>query len=584
MKPLLRVFSQAAWALVLVWQLHAFADDRMLVTGTPGRAGGRLISAQRTEPKTLNWAVASDSGSREVLQRTMADLIHINRQTLATEPALAKSWKASPDGLHWTLELRRGLRFSDGHPFDADDVIFTFQAVMDEKVNSPQRDLLLLEGKPIGVRKTGMHTVVFDLPQPYSVPDRLFDGVFILPRHKLEAAWKQGRLAEAWPLSTAPSEIVGLGPFRLKEYLPGQRVTLEKNPYYWKVDRAGVQLPYLSEVTFLFAGTEDNQVLRFQAGESDLINRLGARNFAALQKESERRGFNLVDAGASMEYSFLVFNLAELPAGSAASLVAHQSVLKQKAFRQAVNASIDRDAIVRLVYQGKATPLAGPVPPGNRLWADAHLPAPRRSLEQARKLLSAGGFKWGGDGSLLDGAGHAVEFSILTSNNNPERQQMAALIQEDLRQVGIKVNVVPLEFRSLLERVQRTHEFEACVLSLASPDADPNPDMAVWLSSGGNHLWNPGQKQPATAWEAEIDRLMRKQMVTPKFAARKALFDRVQEILAENQPLVALVSPNLLVGAKKDLANFQPAVLEPYTLWNIEQLYWRSGPAAGGAK
>jgi peptide/nickel transport system substrate-binding protein len=127
--------------------------------------------------------------------------------------------------------------------------------------------------------------------------------------------------------------------------------------------------------------------------------------------------------------------------------------------------------------------------------------------------------------------------------------------------------------------VQHTHDFEACVLSLASPDADPNPDMAVWLSSGGNHLWNPAQKNPATAWEAEIDRLMRSQMVTRSYVERKRLFDRVQAIVAENLPMVPLVSPDLLAGAKKGLANFQPAVLEPYTLWNVEQLYWRAAGA-----
>jgi peptide/nickel transport system substrate-binding protein len=556
----------------------------MLVPGVPGRSGGRLVSAQRTEPKTLNWAIATDAGSREILQRTMADLIHINRLTLATEPALAKSWKSSPDGLHWTLTLRRDVKFSDGHPFDADDVIFTFQAVMDESVHSPQRDLLLLQGKPIAVRKLGSHTVVFDLPQAYSVPDRLFDGVFILPRHKLEAAWKQGRLADAWPISAPPAEIAGLGPFRIKEYAAGQHITLERNPYYWKVDRAGTQLPYLAEVDFLFAGSEDNQILRFQSGESDIINRLGARNFAAMQKDSERHGYDLVNVGASLEYSFLVFNLADLPPGASRTLAGHQKVLQRVNFRRAISAAIDRDAMVRLVYLGKAFPLAGPVPPGNRLWVDAKLPAPVRSLEKARQLLTAGGFRWGPDGGLLDSDGRAVEFSILTSNTNAERQQMAVMIQEDLRQVGIRVNVVPLEFRSLLERVQKTHDFEACVLSLSSPDADPNPDMAVWLSSGANHLWNPGQKTPSTPWEAEIDRLMRTQLVTPGYAARKKLFDRVQEILAENQPLVALVSPNLLAGAKKDLANFRPAVIEPSTLWNIEQLYWRGGRPAGSGK
>jgi peptide/nickel transport system substrate-binding protein len=510
----------------------------------------------------------------------MADLIHINRQSLATEPALAKSWKVSRDGLHWELELRRGIKFSDGHPFDADDVVFTFEAILDEQVHSVQRAMLLLGDKPIAVRKLDANRVAFDLPQPYSVPDRIFDGIFILPRHKLEAAWKRGKLAEAWPISTPPAEVVGLGPFRLKEYVPGQRITLERNPYYWKVDQAGTQLPYLNEVVFLFAGTEDNQVLRFQAGESDVISRVGARNFAALEKDRQRRGYILVNAGGSLEYSFLFFNLGDLPAGASPEITAHQAFLRRKSFRQAVSAAIDRGAIARLVYLGNAVPLSGPVPPANKAWINASLLAPVRSVERARQLLAADGFKWSQDGALRDPHGRPVEFSILTSNNNPERLQMATLIQDDLKQIGIRVNVVPLEFRSLVERIQSTREYEGCILSLASPDADPNPDMAVWLSSGGNHLWNPEQKSPATPWEAEIDGLMRAQMVTRSYGERKRMFDRVQAIVAENLPIVPLVSPNLLVGAKVDLANFQPALIEPYTLWNIDQLFWRSAAGA----
>jgi peptide/nickel transport system substrate-binding protein len=569
----------ALGTLALAWNLHAAGDDRLLVSGRPGRSGGRLVCAQRTEPKTLNWVVSTDSASRDVLQRLMADLIHINRQSLATEPALAKSWKVSRNGLHWELELRQGIKFSDGHPFDADDVVFTFEAILDEQVHSPQRALLMLEGKPIGVHKIDTNHVAFDLPQPYSVPDRIFDSIFILPRHKLEAAWKKGKLAEAWPISAAPSDIAGLGPFRLKEYVAGQRITLERNPYYWKIDQAGTQLPYLAELEFVFAGTEDNQVMRFQAGESDIISRVGAHNFAALEKSRERHGYELFSVAGSLEYSFLFFNLAELPSGIAPQVAAHQAFLRRKSFRQAVSAAIDRDAIVRLVYLDRAVPLASPVPPGNKLWINHNIPPATRSVERARQLLAADGFTWGREGALADPEGRPVEFSILTSNNNPERLQTATLIQADLKQIGMRVNVVPLEFRSLLERVQRTREYEACVLALASPDADPNPDMPVWLSSGGSHLWNPEQKTPGTPWEAEIDGLMRKQIVTNSYAERKRLFDRVQEIVVENQPMVPLVSPNLLAGAKKNLANFQPALIEPHTLWNIDQLYWR--PAAG---
>jgi peptide/nickel transport system substrate-binding protein len=558
-------------ALVLTCSLHGASEDLLVVQGLTGHPGGRLVFAQRTEPKTLNPAIGGDNASREVLHRMMADLIHINRESQQTEPALAKSWTVSSDGLRYVLELRQGLRFSDGHAFDAGDVVFTFQVMMDEKVNSPQRDLLILEGKPIVVRQIDAYHVAFELPQPYAAAERLFDGFSILPRHRLEQAWRAGKLAEAWNLQTPPAEIAGLGPFRFKEYVAGQRIVLERNPYYWKADQAGNRLPYLEEVDFLFAGTEDMQVMRFQSGESDVISRASARNYSVLEKDQERRGYSLHNLGPGLEYNFLFFNLSG----------PSQPFFHRRGFRQAVSLAIDREAIVRLVYLGFAAPLSGPVPLGNKAWIDARLPRPVRSLSRARELLAADGFSWSPDGALTDPQGKRVEFSIVTSN--PERVQMATLIQDDLKALGMDVHVVSLEFRSLLDRVLRTRDYEACLLSLAEADADPNVDMNVWLSSGGTHLWNPQQKSPATAWEAEIDGLMRRQIVTRKYAERKLLFDRVQELLMENLPLIPLVSPNILVGAKKGLENFRPAVLEHYTLWNIEELCWR-GTGAGARK
>jgi peptide/nickel transport system substrate-binding protein len=257
--------------------------------------------------------------------------------------------------------------------------------------------------------------------------------------------------------------------------------------------------------------------------------------------------------------------------------------LMRKSFRQAVSAAVDRDAMVRIAYAGRAAPIAIPVPAGNKLWLNPATQAPARSTEKARKILATDGFKWGGNGDLLDPTGKPVGFSILVSNSNPERQQMAAIIQDDLKQIGIKVNIVPLEFNSILVRVQGTRDFDTAMLALSCTDADPNPDMVMWLSSGGHHLWNVKQPKPATAWEAEIDKLMREQIVTHDYAKRKKLFDRVQEIMADQQPMMGLVTPHVLVGARKDLANFRPAVLEPSTLWNIEQLYWRS-PRPGAPK
>ena len=180
--------------------------------------------------------------------------------------------------------------------------------------------------------------------------------------------------------------------------------------------------------------------------------------------------------------------------------------MRRESFRRAVSLAIDRGALVRLVYQGRAAAMSTPVPPGDQAWIDGKLPPIVRSIPAAKELLRADGFTWTADGALLDPAGKPVEFSIVTSAGNTERVQMATLIQDDLKPLGMNVHVAPLEFASLLNRVFETRDYEACLLSLSEADADPNTEMAVLLSSSGNHLWHPSQKTPATRWEQEIDR------------------------------------------------------------------------------
>jgi len=248
-----------------------------------------------------------------------------------------------------------------------------------------------------------------------------------------------------------------------------------------------------------------------------------------------------------------------------------------------VSAAIDRDAIVRLVYRGRAVPLATHVTPANRPWRNDSVPAPVRSVARARSLLGQAGFSWDAEGRLRDAAGAPVEFTLLVAAGNQPRTQMATIIQDDLKQVGIRVAVAPLEFRALLNRVLQTRDYDACVLGLASGDADPSGDMNVWLSSGQTHLWNPGQEKPATAWEAEIDDLMRRQATALDVRERKRMYDRVQALVAEELPLICLASPDILVGASASLGNFKPAVLDHYVLSNVDELFWR-GRRAGGPR
>jgi len=554
----------------------AGAGEELMVTqNSPGRIGGRIVVGLRSEPKTLNPILAADDTSRDVIRCMTSDLIHISRETLKTEPALAKAWTVSRDGKQYTLHLRQGLRFSDGQPLDADDVLFSFRLYLDEKVHSPQRDLLVIGGKPVEVQKVDDFTVRFDLAQPYAAAERIFDGLAILPRHLLEETYRNGNFAHAWTLAAPPNQFAGLGPFRLKEYVPGQRVVLEKNPYYWKKDRAGNRLPYLDEIVFLFVPSEDAQVVRFEAGDTDILSRFSAENYAVLEREQAARGYHLYDLGAGFEYNFLFFNLNDLTSKGHPEITKKQGWFQDARFRQAVSAAIDRESIIRLVYHGRATPLWGNVTPGNKLWIDNSLPRPAQSLDRARQILQSAGFSLKSDGTLVDVHGMPVEFSILTNSSNAQRSKMATLIQDDLSKLGMNVHVVSLEFRAMVDRLLNTYDYDAAVMGLVTGDADPTPEMNVWLASVETHLWHPEQAKPATEWEAEIDRLMQLQLTTLDYAKRKHLYDRVQEIIAENVPVICLASPNILVGAKDRVGNFRPAILDPYVLWNIEQLYVR---------
>jgi peptide/nickel transport system substrate-binding protein len=558
------------------------ADAQWLVSRADvGRSGGQLVVVERTEPRTLNPVTAIDSPSKDVIGRTMADLIHIDRETQQSEPALARSWTVSPDGRRFTLSLRRGVRFSNGDSFDADDVLFSFQVYLDEKVASPQRDLLIVAGEPIAVRKLDQFTVQVDMKEPYAVAERLFDSIAMLPRHVLETAYREGRLTESWGLGTAAQGFAGLGPFRFKEHVPGQRIILERNPFYWKTDRAGNHLPYLDRLVFVFVPSEDAQAVRFQSGEADVTTRLSATNFDVLLRDQGNRNYELLDRGPGLDYTFLFFNQNNLAEKGPAAIARKQVWFRQLPFRQAVSLAIDREGIVRLVYRGRATPLWGHVPPGNKLWVNRSLPKPARSIERARQLLRTAGFSWKADGALVDKEGQPVEFTIVTNTGNTDRIQIATIIQDDLKQLGMRVGVVTLDNRGLLDRVLTTNEYEACVLSLGGGDGDPSSEMNVWLSSGGTHLWNLGEREPATAWEAEIDMLMRRQVAVRDVQLRKRLYDRVQELVAQNLPIISLVSPSVLAGATKGLGNLRPTIFDHHALWNVEELFWRGRPSGG---
>ena len=304
-----------------------------------------------------------------------------------------------------------------------------------------------------------------------------------------------------------------------------------------------------------------------------------------LARDQAAKRYQLKDLGPSLEYNFLFFNQNDLSGKNLPEVAAKQQWFSDLGFRRAVSRAIDREGIARLVYRGRAVPLWGNVSPGNRLWANTSLPRLPRSVSDARNILKASGFSWRPDGGLLDRQGRPVTFTIVTSSTSAQRTEMATLIQADLKELGMDVQVVPLEFRALLDRVFQTFDYDASILGLGGGDADPNGEMSVWRSSGGNHLWRLGQSGPATPWEAEVDRLMDRQLITLDYRERKRLYDRVQSVVAVNLPFVFLAAPHILVAARGDLGNFRPSILDHYTLWNVEQLFFkRPAPAMEHAR
>ena len=528
--------------------------------------------AQRAEPRTLNPVAALDVGSREVISLITASLIDIDQESLQPVAALAKSWTKSSDGRRFTIQLRQGLQFSDGHSFDADDVVFTFRVHEDESIHSPQRELLIVAGKPIAVTKLDSYTVRFDLAAPYSAAERLFAGIGVLPRHLLEKSYQEHRLAQEWGLTAKAGGVVGLGPFMLKDYVPGERLVLTRNPYYWKVDTHSVRLPYLDEIVFAFTSSENGQVLRFLSGEADLIESLSPENFAALKADEARRAFRLFDMGPGLEYTFLLFNENDLGSRNQPSIQQKQKWFRDAAFRQAISAAIDRDAIVQLVYRGMASPIWSHVTEGNKLWLNGKLSRTPHSIPGARELLRAAGFSWNSAHQLLDPSKNEVSFSVLTSAGNSQREKISTLVQDDLKQIGITASIVSLEFRSMMDRIFNTYEYEAAVMTLASGDVDPNSEMNVWTLNGSTHLWNLSAKS-AEGWEREIDELMRRQLVSLSFEERRQLYGRVQVLVSEKLPIICLASPHVLVGASRRVQNLRPSILRPYALWNADALF-----------
>lgn len=527
-----------------------------------------MTATVRSEPGTFNRLAPNGNGAPvdAVTRLSQATLVRLNRVSGEYEPWLAEKWVASPDGRVFTLTLRDGVTFSDGAPFSSDDVVFTFRALYDTSTQSSIASGVMVQGKPLQVTATDPRTVVVTFPAPFAPGVALLDNVPIFPKHQLQASLDAGAFGAAWGTGTKAGTMAGLGPFVVGEYVPGQRLTFTRNPHYWQKDEAGNALPYLDSIVLEFVGSQDAEILRLQAGSADVMTQAEVRpiDIAALRRLRDQGTVQMAEVGTGMDPNLLWFNLNPSPAAHKA-----KPYLQRTEFRQAIAYAVDRDAIVNTIYLGAAVPIYGPVSPGNKTWYSDSAPKYPHDLGRAKALLAGLGLTdRNADGMLEDAAGKPAQFSILAQRGNI-REQVATMIQEQLRLTGIKVDVVGLDVPAMMGRFGQG-EYDSIYHGFQASAFDPALNLDFWLSGGSGHVWNFG---PPAPWERTIDDLMQKQAAGSSLAERQRLFAEVQKVFGEKLPAIYFVAPKVSVAMSRRVGGAVPVLLDPRILWSPATLH-----------
>jgi peptide/nickel transport system substrate-binding protein len=533
------------------------------------RRGGSLTVTQRSEPRSFNRLASGSSVTDVVSHLTQAKLVRINRSTQQLEPWLAETFETAPGGTVFTLKLREGLRWSDGTPFTTEDVLFTFRALQDEKAGSVLASALEINGQQIKVSAPDARTIRLEYPAPFGPGLRLLDNLPILPRHKLEGALTAGNFAQSWNAATPPGDMAGMGPFQLVRYDAGQRLVFSRNPNYWRKADDGTALPYLDEVVMEIVPDQSVELLRLQGGQADMFQyALRPEDIATLRPLVDQKRVSLIELGVTTDPDVFFLNLRDRHWAKDP----RRGWVTRREFRQAISHAIDREAFADAIYLGAAVPVWGPVTPGNKEWFSPNVPRYPYSVDKARaKLAEIGLTNRDADEWLEDEQGTEARFTLLTYRANQVMERESAMLRDELRKVGVAVDVVPLETNALIDRMLRG-DFESILFNYAATDLDPAISRDFWLSSGAAHVWNMAQAVPATPWEKEIDTLMAQQTATLDQAERRRLFAEVQRVFGEQVPALYFVAPRLYMGVSSRTLNLTPSVLRPQLLWSADTI------------
>ncbi len=490
----------------------------------PGTRGGTFYTAAISEPKGWNSVTSHENSTSQYTSMMMRGLIDIDPNTSAIVPELARSWDLSDDGLEIIFYLRQGLQWSDGAPFTADDVLFTFNDLYyNLDVDTDTRDILRLPDDTYPqFEKIDDYTIRVTLSVPFR-PILNALGSSIMPKHvladsvhKLNPDVPVGQFNSTWTLDTDPSEIVGMGPFIVESYFPTQGVTLRRNPYYYHVDPNGVQLPYLDQYVILTVENQDVSLLKFRNGELDAFSPR-ALDLPTLTAEAQSKDFTVLVKpdvpvfGTSWIGINQDYGLAE---GTNENL---RTLFRDLRFRKAIAHAIDKETIIRNVFNDLAVPQWSPVSYLSPFYAGRETyggPVTERDAviyefdpERVIALLDEIGIvDQDGDGwrDFADGSPIKIEFN---TNPNTTRESICLIVTDDLREAGLDVTFQPLEFNKLVDRLTAS-TLQMVLLGLGG-SAEPNSGANVYRSEGGLHFWHySAASGDIYEIETQIDELM----------------------------------------------------------------------------
>jgi peptide/nickel transport system substrate-binding protein len=521
-----------------------------------------LQTATLSDPAIFNPILVTDATSGEILGNVFESLIRIDPKTTLPEPGIAESWEIAPDQKTITFHLRHGVRWFDGQPLTAHDVLFTLDVIYDPKVPNSYRPGLMIDGKRILADTPDDYTVVMHLPRPFA-PLLYSIGIPVIPAHVLEPVWKAGNFNHAWGINTPPSKIIGDGAYKLTQYVQGQFVRLARNDDYWMKDEHGGQLPRLHGQVTLVISDLNAMYLRYLYHQLDIYSPRAEEVYDLQQKIGQGRlHAQLQKFGIDTGERFFCFN--RNPKHFVKNGVTDPKLdwFTDLNFLTAIAHLVDKQAIIDLVYHGLAVPAVSDVSPENKLFYNPTLKDYDYDPQLAKQLLESAGYHMA-NGRRVDKKGNPIVFNLSAATGVPELDQTCAIFKQDLANVGITVNYQPLEFTTLVEKLDSTFDWD-CMLMGFTGGIEPNDGANFYRSSGNLHLWHPNQEKPATPWEAEIDQLMDEGASEMDPKKRVPYYWRIQQILHDQLAVIQTTRRKEYTSWTDSLKDYQPTVWGTY--------------------